>query len=124
MEVVNKCMGDLLRILVTEHHSSWNNILPQAEFAYNDSVNRSTGQSPFQVVYGMQPRGISKLRDSGQNSTRNASAEKFAEVMKELHSQVKERLQNSSQEYKRGANQHRRQLQFEVGDLVLAHLRK
>jgi hypothetical protein len=33
-------------------------------------------------------------------------------------------LQNSSQEYKHRADQHRRQLQFEVGDLVLAHLRK
>ena len=33
-------------------------------------------------------------------------------------------MQNSSQEYKRRADQHRRQLQFEVGDLVLAHLRK
>jgi hypothetical protein len=44
--------------------------------------------------------------------------------MKELHSQVKERLQNSSQEYKHRADQNRRQLQFEVGDLILAHLRK
>ena len=44
--------------------------------------------------------------------------------MKELHSQVKERLQSSSQEYKRRAYQHRRQLQFEVGDLILSHLRK
>ena len=33
-------------------------------------------------------------------------------------------MQNSSQEYKCRANQHRRQLQFEVGDLNLAHLRK
>jgi hypothetical protein len=49
---------------------------------------------------------------------------KNSEAMKELHSQVKERLQNSSQEYKHKADQHRRQLQFEVGDLVLAHLRK
>jgi hypothetical protein len=37
---------------------------------------------------------------------------------------VKERLQDSSQEYKRRADQHRRQLWFEVGDLILAHLRK
>jgi hypothetical protein len=37
---------------------------------------------------------------------------------------VKERLQNSSQEYKRRADQHRRKLQFEVGDLILAHLIK
>jgi hypothetical protein len=44
--------------------------------------------------------------------------------MKELHSQVKERLLESSQEYKRRVDQHRRQLQFEVGDLVLTHLRK
>jgi hypothetical protein len=33
-------------------------------------------------------------------------------------------LLESSQEYKRRVDQHRRQLQFEVGDLVLAHLRK
>jgi hypothetical protein len=46
-EVMNK-IGDLLRSLVTEHHSQWDRILPQAEFAYNDSLNRSTGQSPFQ----------------------------------------------------------------------------
>jgi hypothetical protein len=90
--VVNRSLGDLLRSLVTEHHSQWDNILPQAEFAYNDSVNRSTGQSPFQVVYGMQPRGISELRDSEQTTTRSASAEEFAEAMKELHSQVKERI--------------------------------
>jgi hypothetical protein len=44
--------------------------------------------------------------------------------MKELHGQVKERLMKSNQEYKRRADQQKRQLQFEVGDLVLAHLRK
>jgi hypothetical protein len=37
---------------------------------------------------------------------------------------VKECLQNSSQEYKCRADQHKRQLQFEVGDLILVHLRK
>jgi hypothetical protein len=64
------------------------------------------------------------LRDSEQTTTRSASAEEFAEAMKELHSWVKERLQDSSQEYKRRAYQHQRRLQFEVGDLILAHLRR
>jgi hypothetical protein len=123
-EVVNRSLGDLLRSLVTEHHSSWDSVLPQAKFAYNDSVNRSTGKSPFQVVYGMQLRGVSELRDSEHTATSSASAEEFTEVIKELHSKVKQRLQDSNQEYKRRADQHRRQLQFEVGDLVLAHLRK
>jgi hypothetical protein len=123
-KVVNRSLGDLLRSLVTEHHSSWDSILPQAEFAYNDSVNRSTGKSPFQIVYGMQPRRVSELRDSEQADTSSTSVGEFAKAMKELHSQVKERLSKSSREYKHRADQHRRQLQVEVGDLVLAHLRK
>jgi hypothetical protein len=121
---VNISLGDLLRSPVTEQHSQWDHILPQAEFSYNDSINRSTGQSPFQIVYGMQPRGVSELKDLEQIEFRSASIENFAEAMKELHNQIKERLQNSNQEYKHRADQHRRELQFEVGDLILTHLRK
>jgi hypothetical protein len=29
-KVVNQILGDLLRILVAEHHSQWDQILPQA----------------------------------------------------------------------------------------------
>jgi hypothetical protein len=124
IEVVNRILGDFLRSLVTEHHSQWDHILPQAEFAYNDSFNRSTRQSPFQIVYGIYPRGFSELKYSKQIEFRSASAEDFAEAMKELHNQVKERLQNLNQEYKRRADQHRKELQFEVGDMILSHLRK
>jgi hypothetical protein len=65
----------------------------------------------------MNPREIFELRDSEQIATRSSSAEDFTESMKE-------QLQSSSQEYKRREDQHRRQLQFEVGNLILAHLRK
>jgi hypothetical protein len=122
--VVNRSLGDLLRSLVTDHHNSWDQILPQAEFAYNDLVNRSTGKSPFHIVYGTQPRGFSELRESEQATTSSARAEKFAEAMRELHTKVKQRLIESNQEYKHRADQQKRQLQFEVGDMVLAHLRK
>jgi hypothetical protein len=87
-------------------------------------VNRSTSQSPFQIVYGMQLRGVSELRDSEQTGTRSTSAEEFEEAMKELHGQVKQRLLDSSHEYKHRADQRKRQLQFKVGELVLEHLRR
>jgi hypothetical protein len=45
--VVNRSLGDLLKSLVTKNHSSWDNIVSQAEFSYNDYVNRSTGQGNF-----------------------------------------------------------------------------
>jgi hypothetical protein len=50
------------------------------------------------------------LKDSEQNETRSVSAEDFAEAMKELHIQVRERLQILSQEYKRIADQHKQEL--------------
>jgi hypothetical protein len=92
---------------VTEHHSQWDHIFPQEELTYNDSPNRSTWKIPFQIVYGMQPRGFSELKYLEQDEFKSASVEDFTEGMMDLHSRVKERLQSSSQEYKRGVDQHR-----------------
>jgi hypothetical protein len=91
-EVVNKILGDLLRSLVTEHHSQWDNILPQAEFAYNDSTTKAQDIVHFKLFMGCSQEEFLELRDSEQIATRSASAEYFAEAMKELHRQVKEQL--------------------------------
>ena len=55
IEVVNKSMGNMLRCIIGERITSWDLFLPQAKFAYNSLVNRSTGLSLFQVVYGRVP---------------------------------------------------------------------
>jgi hypothetical protein len=91
-EVVNRSLGDLLRSLVVEHHSQWDQILLQVKFAYNDSPNRNKGQSPFQIMYGMQARGVSELRYLEKSEFRSVGAEDFAAEMQELHSKIKERL--------------------------------
>nr|GEV94334.1 hypothetical protein [Tanacetum cinerariifolium] len=54
-EVVNRSLGNLLRCLVGDHVKAWDQNLCQAEFAHNHAVNRSTGFSPFRVVYSAQP---------------------------------------------------------------------
>jgi transposase InsO family protein len=84
-EVVNKSFGNLLRSLVTEHQNQWDQILSQAEFAYNDSPNRSTGKIPFQILYGMQPRRVSELRDLEQSDIRITGEKYFVEEMQKLH---------------------------------------
>jgi hypothetical protein len=54
---VNRGLGNILRNLVHENNKQWDQMLGQDEFAYNDSPNRSKGMTPFQIVYGMHPRG-------------------------------------------------------------------
>jgi hypothetical protein len=44
--------------------------------------------------------------------------------MQKLHDQIKGQLQDSNQKYKSRIDQRRREVHFEVGDQVLAHLRK
>jgi hypothetical protein len=50
----------------------------QAEFAFNNSVNRSTGKSPFEIVYIIHPRGITQLRYLNQDEFRSVGVEYFA----------------------------------------------
>ena len=91
-EVVNRSLGNPLRSFTTEHPKQWDQVLPQVEYAYNYSPNRSTGKSPFHIVYGMHPRGISELRNLGKEEIRSAEGEDFASRMQAIHEQVKQQL--------------------------------
>ena len=84
-KVVNRSLGNLLRSLVGENSRMWDRVLAQAEFAYNDSPNRSTGLIPFQILYDMHPRGVHELRDLGLQERRSADGEDFANAMRDLH---------------------------------------
>ena len=85
-KVVNRSLGNLLRSLVTEHHNQWDQILPQEEFVYNESPNKRTRRSPFQILYGMQPREVSELRNLEQGEIKSTRAEDFTAEMEKLHS--------------------------------------
>jgi len=55
-EVVNRSLGNLLSTLIGEHIESWDLKLSIAEFAYNSLVNRTTGKSLHEIVYGFRHR--------------------------------------------------------------------
>ena len=77
-EVVNRSLGNLLRCLVSEHNRNWDLVLPTAQFAYNSSVNRSTGMSPFEVVHGYKPKNPLDLLHMSIHAKVSKSTESFA----------------------------------------------
>jgi hypothetical protein len=90
-----------LRSLSGENPSQWDLVLAQAEFTYNDLVKRSTRKIPFQIFYGRSPKGVVDLVDLPDlGDKRSVDASDFADIMQELHEQVKLKLQESNKKYK------------------------
>ena len=50
----NQVVEQVLRNYTIYEQDNWDELLPFAEFAYNNSVNTSTGFSPFHVLYGQE----------------------------------------------------------------------
>ena len=76
--------------------------------------------SPFQIVYGMHPRGVYELIYLGKQEIWIAEGEYFEIVMHELQENIKRRLQESAKKYKQREEFKRKEVNFQVGDLVMA----
>lgn len=55
-KVTNKILGNLIRCISGTHPRQWDVALAQAEFAFNNMQNKSTGKTPFEIVYLQPPR--------------------------------------------------------------------
>jgi hypothetical protein len=54
-ERVNQTIEAFLRAFVNLEMSNWVELLPMAEFTYNNSQTTATGDSPFYTNYGFHP---------------------------------------------------------------------
>ncbi|CAL2270953.1 unnamed protein product [Prunus armeniaca] len=105
-EVVNRTLGNLLRSLSAKKPKQWDSLLAQAEFAYNSSVNRSTGKTPFEVVYGKTPSHYLDLVPISNPTVTSKKAEDFSVSIARVHEDVKKKLEESNEKYREAANAH------------------
>lgn len=123
-EVTNRSLGNMLRCLVGDNLRSWDTVLYQAEFAHNHAHNRSLGYSPFQVVYGVVPRGPLSLTTIPQSGEFHGRAVELIDALSVIHTRAQDNLQGTAIKYKRAADKHRCEVHFQVGDRVWAVLTK
>lgn len=71
--MMNQLMGSLLRSLVSQNTRNWETVFGlddrvQSEFTFNASVNRTTGETPFEIIYGLIPNQVVDLVEMEQPS--------------------------------------------------------
>jgi predicted transcriptional regulator len=108
---------------VGEHARTWDSILPIAQFAYNNSVNRTVDMSPFKVVHGYKARKPLDLISMSPQVCMSESAEAFARHIHDLHKEINNRINTGNIQYKVQADSRRRHLEFAVGDFVMICVR-
>jgi hypothetical protein len=60
-ERANRVIEEMLRLYVSTRHTDWDMYLTPVQFAYNNSVQASTGHSPFYLNSGQHPLTPSTL---------------------------------------------------------------
>ena len=115
-ERTNRTLISAICAFINPHHTNWDSLLPSLEFAYNNSSQRSTHETPFFLNYGQHP--ISPATFTSLATTNPASAE-FLQTLSSSLQTAKENLQKAQQQQSSIANRHRRLQTFNLGDQVL-----
>jgi hypothetical protein len=123
-EVIDRTLTTMLRVVLKKNIKMWVECLPHIEFAYNRSLHSTTKMCPFQSVYGFLPRSPIDLMPLPSSEKLNFDATKHAELMLKLHETTKENIERMNAKYKFAGDKGRKELEFELGNLVWLHLRK
>lgn len=88
-ERLNQTIEAYLRAFVNYEQNNWTEVLPMAEFAYNNSTTSATNMSPFYANYGYNPRatgpGISTVTHPASKVYHHWMKSIFEDCTKALH---------------------------------------
>jgi hypothetical protein len=115
----NQTLEQYIRIYCDYHQSNWSQLLPFAEFTYNNAVSSSTGKTPFFVNFGYHPRATLKVRTNQDDAYQNPAAESIVDHLKQVRTELRANLEQAQTAYKRKFDRTAKPAPtFQVGDLV------
>lgn len=92
MEVTNQMLENLICCIRGDRLRQWDHALPKIEFAYNGRSQSVTGVSLFALVYMTVSKHVIDLFCLPKGHRSNVAAERIAEEVRDIQSEVKKRL--------------------------------
>ena len=111
----NQTLEQFLRIYYNYQQSDWSQLLPLAEFVYNNMPSSTTGVSPFYANKGYHP----KMQLQVENNTQIMDADLFVTDLRLVHNNLKRAIEDTQCCYQIPADKRRTPApKIEVGDHV------
>ena len=95
VEHMAKTLESMLAMYVNYHQSDWDTLLPYTAFTYNTTINDTTGQIPFKVIYGREP---SFPDDIVEHMDQSGPVQKYTENVVAKLQQVYQEVQKFTQD--------------------------
>ena len=125
VERFNQTLKKMLKKLVDVDGREWHQLIPYVLFAIREVPQASTGFSPFELLYGRQPRGLLDLaKEAWENQpTTHRSVLEHVEQLQaragKIWPLVREHMQQAQREQSRTYNRGAALREFQVGEKVL-----
>ncbi|XP_076131023.1 retrovirus-related Pol polyprotein from transposon opus [Alosa pseudoharengus] len=121
-ERFNRTMHNLLRTLPVSQKRDWNSCLPQILYCYNTTPHQATGESPFFLMFGQEPRLpldflLGNVPEPAGATVHEWVQEHQARLQLAFHG-ARERLQASATRRKANHDRRVREAPLEEGQLV------
>lgn len=113
-ERLNGTLVRILRTYVNESQQDWDEKIKWALFVYNTTIHESTGYSPYQLIYGFDPRSPLKPDNSITNQEVNIKHLRN-NIRQNAHINIERAQRAQMEDY----NRRHKTSQFEIGQLVL-----
>ena len=114
-ERVNQVLEQYLRCNINNLQDNWVELLPLAEFAYNNAEHASTKHSPFFINFGQHPR----LEILSPKLSTNPAADLGSQNLEQIRKLFEKELNRSMERNKKYADGKRLEAPtFKVGDYV------
>ncbi len=114
----NQTMEQYLRAFANYEQTNWVELLPLAEFAYNNSIHTTTRLTPFFANYGYHPemqfKPPSELKSAKTPSER--SADSFIDRLREAHTRLKQNVLEAQEKQAKWTIG--KETNFRIGELV------
>ena len=102
-ERVNQTLEQYLRMFCNYQQDNWSELLPLAEFAYNNAPNASTGVSPFFANKGYHPN----ITVYPERELASQRAKDFVVNLDKLHTNLREHIASAQKRYQGPADKRR-----------------